>query len=64
MDSEYPLPTFRCFCKFIAIFSLDVLTDNLLLFYLDMAVIDAACNKGVFQRYDRLEALEQQTLEI
>lgn len=27
---------------------------------LDMAVIDAACKKGVFQRYDRLEALEQE----
>lgn len=25
---------------------------------LDMAVIDAACNKGVFQRYDVLERLE------
>lgn len=25
---------------------------------LDMAVIDAACNKGVFQRYDVLEQLE------
>lgn len=26
---------------------------------LDMAVIDAACNKGVFQRYDVLEQLEK-----
>ena len=27
---------------------------------LDMAVIDAACNKGVFQRYDVLEQLEKE----
>lgn len=27
---------------------------------LDMAVIDAACNKGVFQRYDILEQLEKE----
>ncbi len=27
---------------------------------LDMAVIDAACNKGVFQRYDFLEQLEKE----
>ena len=27
---------------------------------LDMAVIDAACNKGVFQRYELLEQLEQE----
>lgn len=27
---------------------------------LDMAVIDAACNKGIFKRYDMLEDLEQQ----
>ncbi len=26
---------------------------------LDMALIDAACNKGVFQRYDQLEELER-----
>lgn len=32
---------------------------------LDMAVIDAACNKGVFQRYDILEQLEkEQTLRL
>lgn len=32
---------------------------------LDMAVIDAACNKGIFKRYDRLEALEaQQQLQL
>lgn len=32
---------------------------------LDMAVIDAACNKGVFQRYDLLEQMEkEQTLQL
>ena len=32
---------------------------------LDMAVIDAACNKGVFQRYDFLFQLEkEQTLQL
>ena len=29
---------------------------------LDMAVIDAACNKGVFQRYDFLEQLEKEQM--
>lgn len=29
---------------------------------LDMAVIDAACNKGIFQRYDYLEQLEQEQI--
>ncbi|HIY04180.1 MAG TPA: phosphonate C-P lyase system protein PhnG [Candidatus Anaerotignum merdipullorum] len=27
---------------------------------LDMAVIDAACNKGVFQQYERLEQMEKE----
>lgn len=32
---------------------------------LDMAVIDAACNKGVFQRYDALEQMErEQTVHL
>lgn len=30
---------------------------------LNMAIIDAACNKGVFTRYDVLEALEKEQLQ-